>query len=49
MEGKRSPKRVLCMNLESTSAGGRQKNRWKHEGKKDGRIVSGEEWQEKVY
>jgi hypothetical protein len=33
------------MSLEST----RPRNRWQDEVREDGRIVSGEEWQEKVY
>jgi hypothetical protein len=33
------------MNLEST----RPRNRWQDEVREDGRIVSGKEWQEKVY
>jgi hypothetical protein len=40
---------VLCMNVESTIPRGRQRNRWQDEVTKDGRIVGGEEWQEKVY
>jgi hypothetical protein len=44
------PKRVLYMNLESTRPRGRQRNRWKYEYevREDGRIVGGEDWQEKV-
>jgi hypothetical protein len=49
MEENRIPKRVLCMNLESTRPRGRPRNRWQDEVKEDGRIVGGEEWQEKVY
>jgi hypothetical protein len=45
MEENRIPKRVLYMNLETT----RQRNRWQDEVREDGRIVGGEEWQEKVY
>jgi hypothetical protein len=41
----RIPKRVFYMNLESR----RPRNRWQHEVREDGRIVGGEEWQEKVY
>jgi hypothetical protein len=37
------------MNLESTRPRGRPRNRWQDEVRKDGRIVGGEEWQEKVY
>jgi hypothetical protein len=44
MEGNRIPKRVVCMNLETTRPRGRPSYRWQ-----DGRIVGGEELQEKVY
>jgi hypothetical protein len=43
------PKRVLYMNLESTRPSGRPRNRWQDEVREDGKIVGGEEWQEKVY
>jgi hypothetical protein len=33
------------MNLETT----RPRNRWQDKVREDGRIVGGEEWQEKVY
>jgi hypothetical protein len=49
MEGNRIAKRVLYMNLESTGPSGRPRNRWQDEMGEDGRIVGGEEWQEKVY
>jgi hypothetical protein len=49
MEENRISKRVLYMYLESTRPRGRPRNRWKDEGREDGRIVGGEEWQEKVY
>jgi hypothetical protein len=49
MEENRVPKRVLYMNLESTRLRGRPRNRWQDEVRDDGRIVGGEEWQEKVY
>jgi hypothetical protein len=45
MKENRIPKRVLYMNLEST----RPRYRWQDEVREDGRIVGGEEWQEKVY
>jgi hypothetical protein len=48
MEEKRIPKRVLYMNLE-TIPRGRTRNRWQDKVREDGRIVGGEEWQEKVY
>jgi hypothetical protein len=49
MEEDRIPKRVLYMNLESTRPRGRPRNRWEDEVREDGRMVGGEEWQEKVY
>jgi hypothetical protein len=49
MEENRIPKRVLYMNLESTRPRGKPRNRWQDEVREDGRIVDGEEWQEKVY
>jgi len=42
-------KRVLYMNLGTTSLRGRPRNRWQDEVREDGRIVSGGEWQEKVH
>jgi hypothetical protein len=49
MEVNRIPKRVLYMNSESTAPKERPRNRWQDEVREDGRIVGGEEWQEKVY
>jgi hypothetical protein len=49
MEENRIPKTVLYMNLETTRPRGRPRNRWQDEAREDGRIVGGEEWQEKVY
>jgi hypothetical protein len=49
MEENRIPKRVLYMNLESTRPRGRPRIRWQDEVREDGRIVGGEERQEKVY
>jgi hypothetical protein len=49
MEENRIPKRVKYMNLETTIARGRPRNRWQDEVREDGRIVGGEEWQEEVY
>jgi hypothetical protein len=40
-----TPKRVLYMNFETT----RPRNRWQDEVRVDGRVVGGEEWQERVY
>jgi hypothetical protein len=37
------------MNLESTRTRGRPRNRWQDEVKEDGRIVGGEEWQERIH
>jgi hypothetical protein len=41
MEEYKIPERVFYMNLGTT--------RWQVEVREDGRIVGGEEWQEKVY
>jgi hypothetical protein len=49
MEENRIPRRVLCMNSETTRPRGRPRNRWQDEVRKDGRMIGGEEWQEKVY
>jgi hypothetical protein len=49
MEGSRTIKRILYMNLETTRLRGRPRNRWQDEVREDGRIVGGEEWQEKAY
>jgi hypothetical protein len=49
MEENRIPKRILHMNLKSTSPRCRPRNRWQDELKDNGRIVGGEEWQGKVY
>jgi hypothetical protein len=49
MEENRILKRVLYMNLETTRPRGRPRNRWLDEVREDGRMVGGEEWQEKVY
>jgi hypothetical protein len=37
------------MNLETTWLKHRPRNRWQDEVREDGRIVGGEEWQEKLY
>jgi hypothetical protein len=37
------------MNLETTRMRDRLRNRWQDEVQEDGRIVGGEEWQNKVY
>jgi hypothetical protein len=49
MEENTITKRVLYMNLETTRLRGRPRNRWQVEVREDGRVVGGEEWQEKVY
>ena len=49
MEENRIPKRVLYMNFGITRLRGRPRNRWQDEVRRDGRIVGGEGWQEKVY
>ena len=49
MEENGIPKRVLYMNLETTRPIGRPRNRWLDEVREDGRMVGGEESQEKVY
>jgi hypothetical protein len=49
MEENRIPKRVLYVNLESTTARGRPRNRWQEEVREDGSTFGGAEWQEKVY
>ena len=47
MEENRIPKEVLYMNLGTTTLRGRPRNRWQDEVREDGKIVGGEEWQEK--
>ena len=49
MEENRIHKRVLYMNPETTRPRGRPRNRRLDEVREDGRMVGGEEWQEKVY
>ena len=49
MEENRIPKRVLYMNLGTTSLRERPRNRWQDEVREDGRIDGGEGWQEKVH
>jgi hypothetical protein len=46
-EENRIPKRVLYMNLGTTSLRGRPRNRCQNGVTEDGRIVGGEGWQEK--
>jgi hypothetical protein len=49
MEENRIPKRVLSMKVEATRPRGRPRNIWQDEVSEDGRMVGGEEWQEKEY
>jgi hypothetical protein len=49
MEENRIPKRVLYINLETIRPRGRPGKRWLDEVREDGRMVSREQWQEKVY
>jgi len=49
MEENRIPKRVLYMNLGTTGLRVRPRNSWQHGVRENGRIVGGEEWQEKVH
>ena len=44
-----SPKKALSMNLETTRLRGRPRNRWQEEVMKDGRLVGGTRWRERVY
>jgi hypothetical protein len=41
MEENRIPKRVWCMNLETTRPRGRPRNIWQDEVREDGRIIGG--------
>jgi hypothetical protein len=45
VEGKRIPKSVLYMNLETTRLRARPRNRWQNEMTKDERIGGGNGWQ----
>jgi len=49
MEENRNKKRVLYMNLGTTRLRVRARNRWQDGVRKDGRVVGGERWQEKVH
>ena len=48
MQENRIPKRVLYMNLGTKRLRGGPRIRWQDEVREDGRIVGGEEWQQKV-
>jgi hypothetical protein len=37
------------MNLKTTKLRGRPRNRWQDEGKKDGRLVGGKGWKQRLY
>jgi hypothetical protein len=41
VEDNRTPKKVLCMNLETMRLRSGPRNRWQDEVKEDGRLVSG--------
>ena len=43
------PKKVLYMNLETTSLRGRPRNRWQGEVREGGTIVGVKGWKERVY
>jgi len=43
------PKRVLYLDLGTTRLIGRPRNRWQDEVRKDGRLVGGEGWLERVH
>jgi hypothetical protein len=49
MEENRIPQKILYMNLGRTRLRSRPRNRWQDEVRENGRIVGGEEWQEKVH
>ena len=42
-------KKVLSMNLGTTRLRGRPRNRWQDEVRKDGRLVGGTGWRERVH
>jgi len=45
----RIPKKVLHMNLEGSRLRGRPRNKWQDKVRKDGRLVGGKVWKEKVH
>ena len=49
VEENRIPKKVLSMNLEITRLRGRLRNTWQDEVRKDGRLVGGIGWRERVH
>jgi hypothetical protein len=49
LEGNKTPKGILYINLGTTRLRGRPRNKWQDEVREDGRIVGGEGWKETVY
>jgi hypothetical protein len=49
MEGNRITIKVLDMDLETTSLGGRLRNRRQDAVREDGRLAGGKGWKERVY
>jgi hypothetical protein len=49
MEENRILKKALYMNLETTRLRGRPRNGWQDEVRKDGRLVGGKVWKERLY
>ena len=49
MEENRIPQKVLYKNLETTRLRGRLRNRWQDKGRKDGRLVGGIGWRERLH
>jgi hypothetical protein len=49
MEDNRIPKRVLYMNLKTTTLRDGPRNRWQDEVREDRRLVGGKWWKEMVY
>ena len=49
VEENRIPKKVLSMNLETKILRSRPRNRWQDEIRKDGRLVGGIGWRERVH
>ena len=49
MEENRIPKKVLSVNLETKRLRGRLRNGWQDKVRKDGRLVGGIGWRERVH
>ena len=49
MEENRIPKKVLCINLETTRLRGRPRNRWEEKVRKDGGLAGGIGWRKRVH